>query len=108
MTINEPFFQGHWPDTPVMPGVLIIEAMAQVSSVLIFNEDGEPREKLAFFMGVEKAKFRRTVVPGDQLLIEAEMVHFRHNACKVKARALVEGDVAAEAIMTFNLMDARG
>ncbi len=108
VTVNEPFFQGHWPDTPVMPGVLIIEAMAQVSSVLIFNEDGEPRDKLAFFMSVEKAKFRRTVVPGDQLLIEAEMVHFRHNACKVKARALVEGDVAAEAIMTFNLMDARG
>ena len=103
VTVNEPFFQGHWPDTPVMPGVLIIEAMAQVSSVLIFNEDGEPRDKLAFFMGVEKAKFRRTVVPGDQLFIEAEMMHFRHNACKVKARALVEGDVAAEAVMTFNL-----
>ncbi len=106
VTVNEPFFQGHWPDIPVMPGVLIIEAMAQVSSVLIFGENGEPQGQLAFFMGVDRAKFRRTVVPGDQLLIEAEMVHFRHNACKVKATATVDGAVAAEATMTFGLMDA--
>ena len=105
VTVNEPFFQGHWPDTPVMPGVLILEAMAQVSSVLIFGEDGEPHGKLAFFMGIDNAKFRRTVVPGDQLFIESEMIHFRHNACKVKAKALIDNDVCAEAIMTFSLMD---
>lgn len=105
VTVNEPFFQGHWPDVPVMPGVLIIEAMAQVSSVLIFGEDGEPNGQLAFFMGVDKARFRRTVVPGDQLVIEAEMVHLRHNACKVKARALVDNTVCAEAVMSFSLMD---
>jgi len=105
VTVNEPFFQGHWPDTPVMPGVLIVEALAQVSSVLIFGEDGEPRDKLAFFMGIEKAKFRKTVVPGDQLLLESEMIHCRRNACRVKARALVDGEVVAEATMSFGLMD---
>lgn len=105
VTVNEPFFQGHWPDLPVMPGVLIVEAMAQVSSVLIFGENGEPQNRLAFFMGVERAKFRRTVVPGDQLVIEAEMVHFRHNACKVRAIAQVDGQVAAEATMTFTLTE---
>lgn len=105
VTVNEPFFQGHWPDSPVMPGVLILEAMAQVSSVLIFGEDGEPHGKLAFFMGIDNAKFRRTVVPGDQLFIQAEMIHFRHNACKVRAKALVDDDICAEAVMTFSLMD---
>jgi UDP-3-O-[3-hydroxymyristoyl] N-acetylglucosamine deacetylase/3-hydroxyacyl-[acyl-carrier-protein] dehydratase len=108
VTVNEPFFQGHWPDVPVMPGVLIIEAMAQVSSVLIFGESGEPSGQLAFFLGVDKAKFRQTVVPGDQLVIECDMVHLRHNACKVKAVAKVDGMVAAEATMTFGLLDAPG
>ncbi len=104
VTVNEPFFQGHWPDIPVMPGVLIIEAMAQVSSLLIFGHNGEPADKLAFFLGIEKAKFRRTVVPGDQLFIESEMLRHRHNACKVRAVAHVDGAVVAEAIMTFGLM----
>ncbi len=106
VTVNEPFFQGHWPDVPVMPGVLILEAMAQASSVVIFGENGEPNGQLAFFMGVDRAKFRRTVVPGDQLTLEAEVVHIRHNACKIRARALVDDVVAAEAVMTFGLMDA--
>ncbi len=107
VTVNEPFFQGHWPDIPVMPGVLILEAMAQVSSVLTFTETGEPNGQLAFFMGVEKAKFRRTVVPGDQLVIEAEMMHWRHNAYKVRAVAMVDGAVATEAVMSFSVMDAQ-
>ncbi len=104
VTVNEPFFQGHWPDVPVMPGVLIIEAMAQVSAMLIFGENGEANGQLAFFTGIEKAKFRNTVVPGDQLVIQAEMLHYRHNACKVSATALVDDAVAAEAVMTFGLM----
>lgn len=108
VTVNEPFFQGHWPDVPVMPGVLIIEAMAQVSSVLIFGESGEPDGQLAFFLGVDKAKFRQTVVPGDQLVMECEMLHLRHNACKVKAVARVDGNVVAEATMTFGLLEAPG
>jgi len=104
VTVNEPFFQGHWPGIPVMPGVLIVEAMAQTSSVLIFGESGEPSGKLAFFMGVDKAKFRRTVVPGDQLIMECRMLRLRRNACKVKGIARVDGEVAAEAEMTFGLM----
>jgi UDP-3-O-[3-hydroxymyristoyl] N-acetylglucosamine deacetylase/3-hydroxyacyl-[acyl-carrier-protein] dehydratase len=104
VTVNEPFFQGHWPDVPVMPGVLIIEAMAQVSSMLIFGENGEPNGQLAFFTGIEKARFRHTVVPGDQLVIKAEMMHFRHNACKIRATALVDDIIAAEAVMSFGLM----
>jgi len=105
VTVNEPFFQGHWPEMPVMPGVLIIEAMAQVSSVLIFGENGDMNGKLAFFMGIEKAKFRQTVVPGDQLVIESELVHLRNNACKVQAVARVDNRVVAEAAMTFSLLD---
>lgn len=104
VTVNEPFFQGHWPDIPVMPGVLILEAMAQVGAVLVFGDNGEPNGHLAFLMGVEKARFRDTVVPGDQLVIKAEMVHFRPNACKIKAYALVDDAVAAEAVMSFGLM----
>ena len=104
VTVNEPFFQGHWPDIPVMPGVLIIEAMAQVGAVLVFGDNGEPNGRLAFLMGVEKVRFRDTVVPGDQLVLKAEMVHYRHNACKIKAVALVDDAVAAEAVMSFGLM----
>ncbi len=104
VSVNEPFFQGHWPETPVMPGVMIIEAMAQVSAVLIFGDNRDPDGKLAFFLGVDKARFRRTVVPGDQLVIECEMVRRRKNACKVAAKALVDGVVVAEAVMTFGLM----
>ncbi len=104
VTVNEPFFQGHWPDVPVMPGVLIIEALAQVSAVLVFGENGEPNGQLAFFAGIEKAKFRNTVVPGDQLVLKAELTHFHQNAYKVKATALVDDTVAAEAVMSFNLM----
>ncbi|MBI4557594.1 MAG: UDP-3-O-[3-hydroxymyristoyl] N-acetylglucosamine deacetylase [Candidatus Hydrogenedentes bacterium] len=104
VTVNEPFFQGHWPTMPVMPGVLIIEVMAQVSSVLVFNEEGEPR-RLAFFLGIDNARFRRTVVPGDQIVVEAEMVQLRRNACRVHAVAKVEDTVAAEADMLFGLMN---
>ena len=107
VTFNEPFFQGHWPSMPVMPGVLIIEAMAQVSSVLIFtDENGDYAGKLAFFMGIDRVKFRRTVVPGDQLVVEAHMLKFRRNACRAKAVARIDGQIAAEAEMLFGLVDA--
>jgi UDP-3-O-[3-hydroxymyristoyl] N-acetylglucosamine deacetylase/3-hydroxyacyl-[acyl-carrier-protein] dehydratase len=107
VTVNEPFFQGHWPAMPVMPGVLIIEVMAQVGSVLMFEDGvGEGPGKLAFFLGIDKAKFRRTVVPGDQLIVEVVMLKQRRSACKVKAVARIEGHVAAEAEMMFGLMDA--
>ena len=103
VTINEPFFQGHWPKNPVMPGVLIIEAMAQVSSVLIIGPDGDPDGRQAFFMGIDNAKFRKTVVPGDQLVIESNMLRLRRNACRVKAVAKVDGHIVAEAEMMFGL-----
>lgn len=105
VTINEPFFQGHWPKSPVMPGVLIIEAMAQVSSVLIFGPDGESTGKQAFFLGIDNAKFRRTVVPGDQIVMESTMKRMRRNACRVKAVARVDDEIVAEAEMTFALQD---
>ena len=106
VTVNEPFFQGHWPGMPVMPGVLILEVMAQISSVLLYGDaTTELPGKLAFFLGIDHAKFRRTVVPGDQLVVEASMMQFRHNACRVKAVAKIEGVVAAEAEMLFGLMD---
>jgi UDP-3-O-[3-hydroxymyristoyl] N-acetylglucosamine deacetylase/3-hydroxyacyl-[acyl-carrier-protein] dehydratase len=109
VTVNEPFFQGHWPSMPVMPGVLIIETMAQVSSVLMLGKDTQTRpDRLAFFLGIDRAKFRRTVIPGDQLLIEATKVNMRRNACRVKAVAKVGDAVAAETEMLFGLMDAPG
>jgi UDP-3-O-[3-hydroxymyristoyl] N-acetylglucosamine deacetylase/3-hydroxyacyl-[acyl-carrier-protein] dehydratase len=105
VTVNEPFFQGHWPEMPVMPGVLIIEVMAQISCVLVFADGCEPG-KVAFFLGVDKAKFRRSVVPGDQLIIESKMLKLRKNVCKVRAEARVDGEIAAEAEMLFALRDA--
>ncbi len=105
VTVNEPYFQGHWPSVPVMPGVLIIEVMAQVGSVLIFGDNGQTPGKLAFFLGLERTKFRRTVGPGDQIVVDAEMIHMRHDACKIRAVAKVDNAVAAEATMTFGLMD---
>jgi UDP-3-O-[3-hydroxymyristoyl] N-acetylglucosamine deacetylase/3-hydroxyacyl-[acyl-carrier-protein] dehydratase len=109
VTVDEPFFQGHWPDVPVMPGVLVIEVMAQVGSVLILDEtaltDGEAPRQTAVLLGIDRAKLRRNIVPGDQIVIEAEVLHFRHNACKVKAVAKVDGVVAAEAEMLFGLVN---
>jgi len=104
VTVNEPFFQGHWPSMPVMPGVLILEAMAQVSSVIIFGDGSQPG-KVAFFLGIDRARFRRTVVPGDQLVIEADMVHMRRNAGRVRAVAKIDDSIAAEAELLFGLMD---
>ena len=105
VTVNEPFFQGHWPNMPIMPGVLIIESMAQVSAILLFDGNGHAG-KLAYFMGISNARFRRTVVPGDQLVVESEMLQLRRNACRVRAVAKIEDDIAVEAEMSFGLTDA--
>ena len=105
VTINEPFFQGHWPGNPVMPGVLILEALAQVSSLVIFGEEGPPEGKQAFFMGITNAKFRMSVVPGDQIVLHSKMLHKRRNACRIKAVAKVNGRVVAEAEMTFGIVE---
>jgi len=104
VTINEPYFQGHFPGRPVMPGVLQIEAMAQLAGVLLMRE-GSYKGKLPFLMGVDGVKFRRAVVPGDQLVLEAETVRVRGRSGEVKTRALVDGKVASEAVIRFMLVD---
>ena len=105
VTINEQFFQGHFPGMPVMPGVLIIESMAQVAGVMIYREIADPKSKLIYFTGIESARFRRPVVPGDQLRIEMELLNRRTNFGKLQGRATVEGKLAAEAIVTFAMID---
>jgi len=110
VTMNEAFFQGHFPGAPVMPGVLILESMAQVAGVLLYRDmpDDDKSKKLIYFTGVENAKFRRPVVPGDQLRIEVEVVQRRSNFGRVSARALVEGKLAAEALELFAIADRPG
>src|SRR4029078_9029326 len=96
---NEQFFRGHFPGAPVMPGVLIVEAMAQCSAVLILRDIPDRDEKLFLFGGVDKARFRKPVVPGDQLRMECEVLQRRSNTVKVKGTATVDGNVVAEAEM---------
>ena len=98
VTINEPFFQGHFPDYPIMPGVLVIEAMAQVSGILAFQSGAEGSS--VYFMSIEKAKFRKPVVPGDQLILEVNIVKQRNNVWKFSGQAFVDKKVVAEAEFT--------
>jgi 3-hydroxyacyl-[acyl-carrier-protein] dehydratase len=105
VTINEEFFQGHFPGMPVMPGVLIIECMAQVAGVMIYKDVPQPQEKLIYFTGIEKARFRRPVVPGDQLRVEMTLLNRRNNFGKLQGIATVEGKLAAEAVVTFAIVD---
>jgi len=108
VTINEPFFQGHFPGAPVMPGVLIIEAMAQVAGVMIYRDLPDREQKLIYFTGIDEAKFRRPVVPGDQLRIEMELLSRRSNFGKMQGRATVEGKLVAEAIVLFAIANRPG
>lgn len=104
VTINEPFFAGHWPGEPVMPGVLIIEAMAQVGGILLLTMV-EDAGKRAFFGGVDKLRFKRPVVPGDQLHIEAVMLKRKGNIGKVSTVITIDGEVACMGELTFVLVD---
>ena len=104
VTINEEFFQGHFPGNPIMPGVLIIEAMAQLAGVLAFNS-GANKGTSVYFMSIEKAKFRRPVVPGDQLRLEITISQQRGNVWKFSGSAVVEEKVAAEAEFTAMVTD---
>lgn len=97
VTINEPFFQGHFPGHPIMPGVLIIEAMAQVGAVLAFSDEDKPQDKLVFFLSIDKAKFRKPVVPGDQLRMELTVVQIRSQFWRLQAMAYVDGALVCEA-----------
>lgn len=100
VSANEPFFQGHFPGYPVMPGVLIIEAMAQVGAVWILSKP-EYQGKIAFFARIDNVRFRKQVVPGDQLRMEVEVIKVRGKVGKAQARTFVENDLAAEAEFTF-------
>jgi 3-hydroxyacyl-[acyl-carrier-protein] dehydratase (EC 4.2.1.-) len=105
VTINEPFFQGHFPQRPIMPGVLIVEAMAQVGGIIL-TQMPEAEGLLSVFAGIDKVRFRRPVVPGDQLIITAELLSLkRKRFAKMQARAEVAGQLACEGEMMFSLVD---
>lgn len=108
VTYNEPFFMGHFPGEPIMPGVLIIEALAQTGAVLMLHDMPNRDEKLVLFTGIDKARFRRPVVPGDQLILKVEVVNSRSNACKLRGYAEVDGQKAAEATIMSALVDRAG
>jgi UDP-3-O-[3-hydroxymyristoyl] N-acetylglucosamine deacetylase/3-hydroxyacyl-[acyl-carrier-protein] dehydratase len=105
VTVNEPFFPGHFPQKPVMPGVLICEAMAQVGGMLLLQEVGELNGRLALFMGIKSAKFRKPVLPGDQLVMEVKMVNKRFNTYWMQGVAMVDGNIAAESEFQVALVD---
>ena len=105
VTINEPFFQGHFPGHPIMPGVLIVEAMAQVGGMLLLGQIERPEDKVVYFMSLDNVKFRRPVVPGDQLRCELEMLQNRGRTCRMKGVAYVDGQVVAEAEMMARVVD---
>jgi beta-hydroxyacyl-ACP dehydratase FabZ len=98
VTINEPFFQGHFPGTPVMPGVLIVEALAQAGGILVYaSQSKENRQSLMYFMAIDKARFRKPVIPGDQLVLDIEWTKRRGSVSKMFGRATVEGVLVAQA-----------
>ncbi len=105
VTINEPFFQGHFPDHPIMPGVLIVEAMAQVGGLLLMGAFDNPQDKVVYFMAIDKVRFRKPVLPGDQLRFELEMLHFRGRNCRMRGIGYVQGQPVAEAEMMARVVD---
>lgn len=105
VSVNEPFFMGHFPDFPVMPGVLIVEAMAQVAGVLVLKSLGGRNEKLVLLASVEEAKFRKPVVPGDQLTIEMTVERRKATVAKMRGVATVDGQLVAEAVVMCKLAD---
>jgi UDP-3-O-[3-hydroxymyristoyl] N-acetylglucosamine deacetylase/3-hydroxyacyl-[acyl-carrier-protein] dehydratase len=105
VTVNEPFFIGHFPGRPVMPGVLIIEAMAQAGGILLLKDDNEVENKLVFFMSIDNVKFRKTVVPGDQLVMELTMLKARRNTFKMAGKVFVKGELVSEAEMMAGMVD---
>jgi 3-hydroxyacyl-[acyl-carrier-protein] dehydratase len=105
VTINEYFFQGHFPGKPIMPGVLIIESMAQTGGLLLLQEVPDREKKLLYFVAIDGARFRRPVVPGDQLRVEVKVVAWRGDFCKLEGRASVSGELAAEATLMCKMVD---
>ena len=108
VTINEPFFQGHFPGQPIMPGVLSLESMAQAGAFLMLSQVEDPLSKNMFFSSVEKAKFRKPIVPGDQLQIKMELIKRKLNICKFAGQCIVDSQVVAEALLTATIVDRIG
>jgi 3-hydroxyacyl-[acyl-carrier-protein] dehydratase len=105
VTINEHFFQGHFPGKPIMPGVLIIESMAQTGGLLLLQEIPDREKKLLYFVAIDNARFRRPVVPGDQLKLEVKVIAWRGGFCKLEGRATVNGEMTAEATLMCKMVD---
>jgi 3-hydroxyacyl-[acyl-carrier-protein] dehydratase len=105
VTINEHYFQGHFPGKPIMPGVLIIESMAQTGGLLLLREVPDREKKLLYFVAIDGARFRRPVVPGDQLRLEMNVLAWRNGFCKLEGRATVKGELAAEATLMCKMLD---
>jgi beta-hydroxyacyl-ACP dehydratase FabZ len=105
VTINEEFFLGHFPGHPVVPGVLLIEGIAQAGGILLLHDLPEREKKLLYFTAIEGAKFRRPVVPGDQVRYEIEVLRLRALYCRLSGRALVDGQLAAEAVVSSAMVD---
>jgi beta-hydroxyacyl-ACP dehydratase FabZ len=106
VTINEPFFAGHFPGHPIMPGVLIIEAMAQVAGYLLMRSiDARAEKKVMYFTGIDRARFRRPVVPGDQLRFELSVLQIRRLVCRMRGEASVDGKLVAEAELSCVVVD---
>src|SRR6202140_5488687 len=105
VSINESFFQGHFPGKPILPGVLIIEAMAQTGGLLLLQEIADREGKLLYFVAVDDARFRRPVVPGDQLLLDVTVLSWRGTFCKLRGIANVNGELAAEATLMCKMVD---
>ena len=104
VTINEPFFQGHWPGHPIMPGVLVVEAMAQAGAIIMMAAIEDRDNKLVVFTGIERAKFRRQVTPGDQLRIEVDVLSMRPRIGRIEGKAYVDGKLACEAVLTCQVV----
>jgi beta-hydroxyacyl-ACP dehydratase FabZ len=106
VTINEPFFTGHFPGHPIMPGVLLLEAMAQVGGFLLMRSlDARAERKVMYFTGIDRARFRKPVVPGDQVRFEVDLLQLRRQVCRMKGEATVEGKVVVEAEMSAIVVD---
>ena len=105
VTINEPFFQGHYPGHPVMPGVLVIEAMAQVGGLLLMDQIENCEDKVVYFMSLDNVKWRRLITPGDTIVFELELTKYRRQVCKMRGSAYVEGKLAAEADLMARIVD---
>ena len=105
VSVNEPYFQGHFPGKPIMPGVLILESMAQAASFLALYNLEDPLSKGMFFSAVEKSKFRKPIVPGDQIILEMKLLKFRLGTVKISGKAYVDNQLVAEAILLATLVD---